>query len=91
MVSPIIYSKTYSMILDYSQIKYPLGFTFIIVGFYLFYRHNKMQNPKHRIQHWICPGCQDTYVKTGLDRYTCDNCGQALETLDGYYERHPNA
>jgi hypothetical protein len=91
MTGPVFYSSTYSITIDFSRIKYPLGSAFILVGIYLFYQHKRMQNLKHRIQYWICPQCQDTCVKTGLGGYVCDVCGQDLEMLEGFYERHSNS
>ena len=37
----------------------------------------------------ICPGCEETAYAKDVPELRCPNCEVDLETLKGYYDRHP--
>ncbi|MGB3223130.1 MAG: hypothetical protein WBB23_10040 [Desulforhopalus sp.] len=90
IVNPTFYSTTYSMTFDFSNIKFPLGSVFIIIGIYYLYKAVKLQKPEFQYKQWICPQCQETSLLMGENNHKCKQCDVVLEKLDGFYERHPN-
>ena len=85
---PIFYDSRHGIYQDFSQIKWPLGGGFLLIGILFFLVSFKKQNGN--TVDFICPNCEETVKGTeGKDVY-CPKCGTKMEPLEGFYERHPD-
>ena len=72
----------------YSNIKMPAGILMIFVGLLLliFSLIGKWQ----RQEIFICPKCEKTIAQAENKGIKCPTCDTKMESLKGFYDRHPD-
>lgn len=87
---PKVYSPIYRYTWDLTGYNVPFGMALIAVGVFFMWSAF-FQKPKDPwawgIQ--ICPKCELTFRKDEVPSGKCPKCGEGLEALSGFYERHP--
>ena len=90
ILRPVFYSAKYSMVFDFSNIKYPLSLSVIAIGSYCVYVGTRSySNEEYMVDTWICPECEGLFKLAERDKHYCQKCRLPLERLKGFYERHP--
>ncbi len=84
---PIFYDSRHGIYQNFSQVKWPLGSGFIILGVVFIFVSAKMKN--NITDNFICPKCEEIIDHSGEDEVFCPKCGTKMEPLKGFYERHP--
>jgi hypothetical protein len=89
LIKPISYSHKYSMVQDFSKIKYPLFLLSLLVGSILIYiGYRSKTNDNFTVEYWICPKCEDVYELRGQGPHICLKCNVHLEKLKGFYNKN---
>ena len=94
-LKPIIHSRHYGMILDFTDIKWPFGGGFIVVGVFSIWSSfrkktiEEEQKIKEEKKVLMCPQCLKPFYKRDCNDLKCPQCQATLEDLSGFYERHP--
>lgn len=69
------------------------GIVLIIFGairfFYILFNRKKLIDKMKENDIYICPVCLNTSYMKDVPELKCSVCKVSLETLDGFYERHP--
>ncbi len=87
IIRPVFYDIKHGINQDFSQIKWPLGSGFIVLGcLFVFISLRKKSFENITL---ICPKCEETLEQTIKKEIICPCCGTTLEDLKGFYERHP--
>ncbi len=69
------------MIIDHTEIKWPLGLTMIFVGLFLL-----ISAVKSKYSEYICPKCENVLQRKNECPGICPDCEISLKKLDGYFE-----
>ena len=95
IINPSFYSSYLNREVDFTGIKWPFGGGLVILScFFIWSSFRKKaieadRKARDAKKVLICPKCViPSYKKDCLDM-KCPSCGEALEELDGFYERHP--
>lgn len=90
ILRPVFYSTKYSMVFDFSGIKYPLSLSAIAIGSYCVYVGARAYySDEYMVDTWICPKCEELFKFAEKDKHYCSKCDISLERLEGFYDRHP--
>jgi len=79
--APIHYSSKYSMVFDFTEIKWPLGLSMSFIGLFLLW-----SSVNKNFVNFICPNCENVYEKDQKYPGKCSDCDVNLKELDGYFE-----
>lgn len=92
MRDPKVYDPTYRYTWDLTGYNMPFGIALIAVGLWFMWSAffgKPIKDPwAWGIQ--ICPKCEQTFGKREIADGKCPKCGEDLEMLSGFYERHPD-
>ena len=70
--------------------KYSVGIGCVIVGISLIWiACRKKFSSITEKKYMKCKKCMNTYAIDDIPNTKCPNCGDGLEDLEGFYERHP--
>ncbi|TVM36705.1 hypothetical protein [Oceanidesulfovibrio marinus] len=89
------YSKRYDLIMDHTNVRWPLGLALLAFGVFFLYRAYKESSKRNTSStqlaetETICVACQTPCLIDDFEEMTCPHCGGELEPLAGFYERHP--
>lgn len=94
-IKPVSYSSRFKITFDFSDIKWPLGGGFIILGaFFIWSSFRKKtieadKKAKDEKKVLMCPKCIKPFYKKDCEALKCPDCQAPIEELPGFYERHP--
>ena len=83
--NPRWYSSKYSMVLDFTEIKWPLGLMMSFIGFWTI-----INSFTSKFDNFICPQCENIYKKDIKNPGSCQSCGKELKKLEGYFNIEDN-
>ncbi len=77
-----------------SATKFISIFFFIISVYYtisaiISFHNNEFTSTISANEYVICANCRNVKIRSCIEEILCLTCGQSLEKLDGFYERHP--
>lgn len=81
IIHPTYYSSKYSLILDYSEIKWLLGLSMSVMGAFFF-----MKSIKTKLDTFMCSKCENLYKRAIGKPWKCPSCKSNLIKLEGFYE-----
>ncbi|MFW8602482.1 hypothetical protein ACOHYD_13505 [Desulfobacterota bacterium M19] len=79
--NPKWYSSKYSMVLDFTEIKWPLGLAMSLIGCWTL-----LCSFASKFESFICPNCENVYERNLKNPGVCQSCGKELKKLEGYFE-----
>jgi predicted RNA-binding Zn-ribbon protein involved in translation (DUF1610 family) len=80
--NPKWYSSKYSMVLDFTEIKWPLGLAMSFVGFWAL-----VNSFTSKFESFICPKCENVLERNLKNPGVCQSCGEELKKLEGYFQK----
>lgn len=86
---PIYHDTKHDFSHNFTEIKWPFGLFLIFIGIGFLYSSIRRKTGKISSNFLICANCLKPYDKKDLKNIICPKCGNELEALDGFYERHP--
>ena len=89
IVRPKFYDHIYGRYWDFTEIKWPFGVLFIIIGLFFILNALRKKAKDFEDRFLICPKCKEPFNKKGVFDERCPKCEVELEDLEGFYERHP--
>lgn len=78
----------YGLVSDVSNYSKPLCILMCSIGVYAIWISQK--DPKdsgHDV--YMCPSCEEAFEKKDVEKRICPECNGMLESIEGFYERHP--
>jgi hypothetical protein len=87
LIKPAFYSTQFEYFFDFSKIKWPLGIFFILFGAIMLWLTVKKEGKETR--YLICLKCKKIFDVLEFRQDECPQCKVQLESLNGFYEKHP--
>lgn len=88
IVRPAFFHSGYFYYFDFSEVKWLFGGALITIGLLFIYSSFKTKEKRYE-QLMMCPKCVKPFNKKDCPGLACPECQEALEELEGFYERHP--
>jgi len=95
IIIPAFYSSYLHQYVDLTKIKWPFGGGLTILGaafIWSSFRKKAIEAERRAREEkkvYICPRCVKAFFKKDALTLKCPQCGNMLEKLTGFYERHP--
>lgn len=86
---PILYDTKHRFIHDFTQVKWPFSIFLTLIGLAFLVISLRKTNNSCANAFLICSNCKGVFDKRNLSANQCPRCGESLESLEGFYERHP--
>ena len=95
IINPAWYSSYLNQYVDLTVVKWQVGGFFIVIGsifIWSSFRRGAIEAEKKfkdMEKVLMCPRCVKPHQKKNALELKCPVCGETLEDLTGFYERHP--
>ncbi len=95
IISPQFYHSGYRFDFNFTDIRWPFGGGLLILGglfIWSSFRKKALEadkKAKDEKQVLMCPNCIKPLYKKDCPDLKCPECSSSLESLIGFYERHP--
>ncbi len=73
--------------INLTTVKWFIGPVLIITGIWFLFK--TLRSKSYKMILFKCPNCGDLRKKDNISTHNCEQCNNKLETLDGFFERHP--
>jgi len=95
IIHPAFYDSQLQFYFDFTKIKWPFGGGLTILGaafIWSSFRKKAIEAKKRAREEskvYLCPRCVKAFFKKDAPTLKCPECGNMLEELADFYERHP--
>ncbi len=95
IINPSFYHSELQFYFDFTEVRWPFGGGLLILGglfIWSSFRKKALDDEKKSKDEKIvlmCPKCVQPIYKKDCPDLRCPECSSSLESLSGFYERHP--
>ncbi len=89
IIHPQVYDAKHDYHLDFSEIKWPFGIFLSIIGLFSIIYPLAKGAKYDADKYSMCPACMKPFSNENISNSRCPECGNDVEDLEGFYDRHP--